>query len=113
MTESNYQLQLAHGHSMVLVNDGAQQHLELLDTGGELMLRIRMTPHGPKVQIEASQLELTAKRTIDVHCERFSVHATEAVAMTSEGTMAFNAKKTVDMHAEQDVTITGALISLN
>jgi hypothetical protein len=107
------ELALAHGRQLALVRTGADDLVEVRGADGALELRIRMTADGPVLQMESLRLSLKAAGNVDVQCQQFSVQASEALALRSEGALKISGRDDVQVDASGDVRVTGTLIHLN
>nr|HEX4313316.1 hypothetical protein [Kofleriaceae bacterium] len=94
---------LRDGRTVDIADDHAT--IELRSPAGAVELRIRVTPDGPVVTVDAARLELTARDAVAISSRRVAIRATESLELASDG------EASVD--ARGDVRVTGALIYLN
>jgi hypothetical protein len=106
-------LPLDHGRAVLVLDDEGTRNVEIRDAGGGLMLRVRMTPEGPVVQLEAARLELVAKHDVAVRCERFEVDASQSAVIKSQGALHLESAEPLTVHSDGDVKVSAATIWLN
>ncbi len=74
-------LALAHERSMTLTD----HRLIIANADGEMELEILLTGEGPVVRVRAAELAIESSGRVSVDCERFEVHAREAIRLASDG----------------------------
>ncbi len=93
----------------------AEDHdlIEIHGAGGQIELRIKVTPEGPVLQMESVRLSLKAAENVDVACKSFEVRATENVDVHADGTMQLSGQADVKIDAAGNVVVKGDMIYLN
>jgi hypothetical protein len=87
------------------VDTGAEDVVEVRAGSGALELRVRLTPDGPVLEMDAVQLKLRASENVDVECRNFRVRARRGVDLDGKGDVRVN--------GDGDVRVTGRMIHLN
>jgi len=87
--------------------------VEIHASGGQLELRIRLTPDGPVLQMESVRLSLKSAENVDVNCKNFEVRATEGVDVHSDGGMQLSGNADVKVDSAGNVIVKGEMIYLN
>jgi hypothetical protein len=88
---------LRHGRKLVVGDVGADQLVEIRNESGMLEVRIRLTEHGPVLQMESARLSLKASEAVEIESKQVAIKATEHIDVTATG----------------DVVVIGAMIHLN
>jgi hypothetical protein len=96
---------LPSGRSVVLRFGEGEEVIEVRSPTGDLEVCIVLTEAGPVVQLRGARLQLEAPESIEVACQRFAVHTTQATDLTSAGE--------IRVQATGDVDIQGKLVKLN
>ena len=96
-------LAAAHGRS---IDTDDRECLRIRDRDGTIELEIRITAEGPRLSMRGAAIELSATRSVDVRCERFTVAAELGVSLAAE-------RGDVRLDAGDDVIVTGERILLN
>lgn len=104
---------LQHGRRLSAAAVGTDDVVEIRGQGGAVELRVRLTPEGPVLQLEGARLSLKAVDAVSVECATFTVRATEAVELRSQGTARVHGESGVEVDATGDVRVRGKLIHLN
>lgn len=106
---------LALQHSRTLSVSTADDHdlVEIHGAGGEVELRIKVTPEGPVLLVESVRLALKAKEDVSVECGSFEVRATDSVDLHSDGGMQLSGEAEIRVNASGDVRVVGEKIYLN
>lgn len=102
-------------HSKTLTVSPAEENdlIEVRGAGGQVELRILLTPEGPVLQMESVRLQLKASENVEVDCKNFQVRAGESVDVHSEGGMQLSGQADVRVNANGDVVVRGEKIFLN
>ena len=87
--------------------------VEIHASGGQVELRIRLTPEGPVLQMESIRLSLKSAENVDVNCKNFEVRATEGVDLHSDAGMQLSGKADVKIDSAGNVIVKGEMIYLN
>lgn len=87
--------------------------VEIHANGGQLELRIRLTPEGPVLQMESVRISLKAAENVDVSCKNFEVRASENVDVHSDGGMQLSGQADVKIDSSGNIIVKGEMIYLN
>lgn len=99
------------GRSLETGAEGDADLIELRDPEGRLELRLRVTPEGPVLEIDAAALRLCA-RDVTVSCERFAIEADRSVALHSGGEIVQRAEGDLAAQSLGEVRVHGASTEL-
>jgi len=93
----------------------AEDHdlIEIHGNGGQVELRVKLTPEGPILQMESIRLSLKSSEAVSVECKTFEVRATDGVDVHSDSGMQLSGQADVRVNANGDVIVTGEKILLN
>lgn len=102
-------------HARTLTVTPAEDHdlIEIHGGGGQVELRVKLTPDGPVLQMESIRLSLKSSEAVSVECKTFEVRSTESVDIHSDGGMQLSGQADVRVNANGDVIVTGEKIYLN
>ena len=106
-------LELDNSRTLTVTPSSEGELVEIHANGGQLELRIRLTPEGPVLQMESVRISLKAAENVDVNCKNFEVRASESVDMHSDGGMQLSGTADVKVNAAGDVIVKGTMIYLN
>lgn len=96
---------LREGRKLTVSQQGGEELVEIRGSSGMLEVRIRLTEHGPVLQMESARLQLKATEAVEVEAPALNVRTTEAINLETKGE--------VKVQAEGEVDIDGAKIHLN
>ncbi len=108
-----HSLDLQNDRTLTVTPSEEGDLVEIHAAGGQLELRIRITPEGPVLQMESVRLSLNASKSVDVNCGTFEVRATDSVDIHTDGTMQLSGKADVKVDAAGNVIVKGEMIYLN
>jgi len=106
-------LELNNSRTLTVKPSEEGELVEIHANGGQLELRIRLTPEGPVLQMESVRISLKAAENVDVNCKNFEVRASESVDLHSDGGMQLSGTADVKVNAAGDVIVKGTMIYLN
>jgi hypothetical protein len=105
---------LSGGRTLSVAPGAASDELvEFRSAAGLLELRVRLTPDGPVLQLEGVKVQLKAADAVSVDCKRFEVHASDGVAVKTEGTLELHSEQEARLSSPEDVRVVGKVIWLN
>lgn len=102
-------LQLDDGRTVAV--DG--QSVEIRAAGGEVELRIKLTPEGPVLQLEGVKVEINAAESIAMKTKNFSVDASESLTLGTEGDLKVTSTGEMTLNSVADMIVKGKIIWLN
>ena len=106
-------LDLQNARTLTVTPADKGELIEIHANGGQLELRIRLTPEGPVLQMESVRISLKAAENIDVNCKNFEVRASENVDLHSDGGMQLSGQADVKIDSAGNVIVKGEMIYLN
>ena len=99
-----HEIALREDRTLRLLHDDAEDVVEIVSDEGTIELRVRLTPQGPVLEMDAVRLKLKASENVDVECRNFRVRAQRGVDLDG---------KDVRVTGDGDVRVTGKMIYLN
>lgn len=76
---------LSHGRSLEVAIDGSGvDRIVVRSRTGELELAVEIGPNGPRLRVQAVDIELNATRRLDISCETLQVHARRSIEIAAE-----------------------------
>jgi hypothetical protein len=111
--EEARELLLDSGRRVSIRSGDKEDVLEVEESTGEVVVKVRLTDSGPVISLEGARLELTALDTISLKARRVEIAAEEEAAVKSEGALDIGSKDDMDIRAEGEVRVKGKLIHLN
>lgn len=106
-------IDLTHDRTLTVTPSEEGELLEIHGSGGQVELRIRLTPEGPVLQMESIKLSLKSAENVNVECKNFEVRASEGVDVHSDGGMQLSGKADVKIDSAGNVIVKGEMIYLN
>lgn len=106
-------LDLQNERTLTVTPSEEGELVEIRSSGGQVELRIKLTPDGPVLQMESIRLSLRAAETVDVNCKNFEVRASEGVDVHSDGGMQLSGQADVKIDSAGNVIVKGEMIYLN
>ena len=101
-------LELAGQHRIALRRDDALDTLELIGRDGRVVLAIEVSERGPVLRFEGAGLAIKAAGELSLEAKRLTLHAEEALALSTGGDLLLAAAG--DLHSTARVqTITAEL----
>ncbi|HWL85824.1 MAG TPA: hypothetical protein VNO21_08485 [Polyangiaceae bacterium] len=109
----NATLELPSGRKLAVQPDPEGERLSIHGKGGKLELSIVLTDAGPRLVIDAADIELRAQGTLAVDCERFEVRARTEASIRAPDAVVEATKGSLDLRANDFVRVVGEQIRLN
>jgi hypothetical protein len=107
------EVSLRDGRRLTISDAGVDQLVEIRSESGMLELRIKLTPEGPVLQMEAVKLQLKASEAVQIESPQVSITGTESLSLTG-GAVALEGEEKVDVKSSGgDVVVVGKTIHLN
>ncbi|WP_428266143.1 hypothetical protein [Haliangium sp.] len=103
---------LAHARTLV-TGPGTPTSIEIRAPGGQVELRVRITPDGPVLEADAARISLRASDAIEVSCRRFHLQADESLVLASQGPAGIAARSELRIHSAEYLNLRGKLIGNN
>lgn len=108
-----HSLDLQHDRKLTVTPSDEGDLVEIRSAGGQIELRVRLTPEGPVLQMESVRLSLKSAGNVDVACKNFEVRASEGVDVHSDGGMQLSGQADVKVDSAGNVVVKGEKIFLN
>ena len=106
-------VRLESGRRLMVHSNKAEERVEITDTEGEIVIRVRLTADGPTISIQGARLELTSTESISLVSKTVHIVAEEAAAIESAGGLGIKSMDEMTIHSDDDVSINGQVIHLN
>lgn len=103
-TESR-EVYLSEGRTLTVKQESGEDLVEIRGSSGTVEVRIRLTEHGPVLQMESARLQLKATEAVEIDAPALNVKTTESITMETKGE--------IKVEAEGEIDIDGKKIWLN
>jgi hypothetical protein len=103
-TESR-EVYLSEGRTLSVKQESGEDLVEIRGASGTIEVRIRLTEHGPVLQMESARLQLKATEAVEIDAPALNVKTTESITMETKGE--------IKVEAEGEIDIDGKKIWLN
>ena len=107
------QMQLDSGRQVVVHSSENEELLEIVETEGEVILKVRLTDAGPVISIQGTYLELKSTETITLESKKVKIKAEEEVGIESKGSLEIDSSKRIGIHSDDEIRVVGKMIHLN
>ncbi|MBF0226464.1 MAG: hypothetical protein HQK76_13495 [Desulfobacterales bacterium] len=111
--QKNQMIKFDSGRQISILSEEKEELIEIIDTKGEIVLKLRMTDDGPVISMQGARLELKAMETISLETKKLKIHAEEKAVISSNGCLEIDSSKSIDMHSDDDIRVNGKMIYLN
>jgi hypothetical protein len=92
---------LREGRTLTVSQQNGEELVEIRASSGAREVRIRLTEHGPVLQMESARLQLKATEAVEVEAPAFTVKTTESVSIETKGEMKIEAEGEIDMDGKK------------
>ena len=107
------QMQLDSGRQVVIHSNGNEELLEIIETEGEVILKVRLTDAGPVISVKGTHLELKSTETLTLESKKIKIKAEEEVGIESRGSLEIGSSKEIGIHSDDEIRVVGKMIHLN
>jgi hypothetical protein len=107
------QVQLVSGRQVVIHSNEHEEHLEIVEAEGEVILKVRLTDDGPVISVKGAHLELKSSETLTLESKRVRIRAEEVAELESKGDLEINSSKGMSIHSYDEIRVVGKMIHLN
>ncbi len=76
----------------IVLKSGDEDEIEVRSPSGEMEVSIRLTSAGPEVRVIGGSLTMESPGPVAVDCKRYFVHASEGMALYSEGDISLDGR---------------------
>lgn len=111
-TSEEREISLRDGRRLTIREAGVDQLVEIRGESGMLELRIKLTPEGPVLQMEAVRMELKASEAVQIASPRVEIKGSEALELAG-GKVSVQGEEEIEVEAAGDVRVVGKMIHLN
>lgn len=92
---------LREGRTLTVSHHAGEELVEIRGSSGMLEVRIRLTEHGPVLQMESARLQLKATEAVEVEAPQFNVKTTESITIETKGEMKVEAEGEIDIDGKK------------
>jgi len=107
------QMQLDSGRQVVIHSNENEELLEIVETEGEVILRVRLTDAGPVISVQGTHLELKSTETLTLESKKVKIRAEEEARVESKGSLEIESSKEIGIHSDDEIRVIGKMIHLN
>ncbi len=104
---------LPSGRAVEISTEGGAERLRVKGRGGRVELTVVLTDAGPKLVFESADVEIKSAGAVTVDCERFAVNARAEAAIRSEEVRVEATLGSVQVLANDAVTLDGEEVRMN
>lgn len=104
---------LPSGRTVTASAGTSGEQIEIRSAGGDLELRIALTPAGPVLQLRGVKLEIDSTDSVAVRCKDFEIAASESVRLTASKDVELRAQGELKVKTQGQMHIDGEVINLN
>ncbi len=105
--------QLPSGRTVHVHSADGREEIEIRSPGGEMEVRIALTPQGPVLQLRGARLEIDSTDTVAVNCRSFEINAADAVKIQTAGDVDVAGAGELRMKMSGQAWIDGDYVNLN
>jgi len=107
------QMQLDSGRQVVIHSNENGELLEIVETEGEVILKVRLTDAGPVISVQGTHLELKSTETLTLESKKVKIIAEQQAEVESKGSLKINSSKEISIHSDDEIRVVGKMIHLN
>ena len=107
------EIQLDSGRQVVIHSNEHEELLEVVETEGEVLLKVRLTDAGPVISVKGAHLELKSAETLTLESKKIKIKAEEGVGIESRGGLAIDSSKEIGIRSDDEIRVVGKMIHLN
>lgn len=106
-------LVLTSGYRIDVHNDNKEEVIKITSPNDDLLMQIRITNEGPVVCLQGAHLQLHSTETIALEAKKINIQAQEETVVESKGKLDVKAAQKMDIHADDDIKISGKMVHIN
>lgn len=106
-------LVLTSGYRIDVHNDNKEEVIKITSPNDDLLMQIRITNEGPVVCLQGAHLQLHSTGTIALEAKKINIQAQEETVVESKGKLDVKAAQKMDIHADDDIKISGKMVHIN
>ncbi len=106
-------LRLVSGREIKVSAGKNEDLLEIFESKGEMVLKVRLTEDGPVMVVEGCRLSLNSSKAIALRAPTIEISAEEKALIESKGELKIDSVKEMGIHSDDDIRVVGKIIHLN
>lgn len=107
------QIDLDSGRQIRVQQTANEEIIEIVETQGEVIMKIRLTEDGPVVSLQGTRLELKSTESIVMESKNIEIRAEQKAVIHSRGNLELASSDKMDINSDDDITVVGKMIHLN
>ncbi len=111
--ETPQTLRLVSGREIKVSARENEDLLEIFESEGEMVLKVRLTESGPVMALEGCRLSLNSSEAISLKAPTIEIAAEEKALIESKGELKIDSVKEMGIHSDDDIRVVGKIIHLN
>jgi len=101
------------GRTIRICSNRGADEIIILQNDGTKAVKLTITSDCVTLDLGQADLALTAPETITFDAKKIQLRAEEELLLTSAGKVAIDTRDRIDVHADDDIKVTGRIIHLN
>jgi len=110
---SKMRMQLESGRQVMVHSSEKDELIEIAESDGEIIMKVRMTDDGPVISVSGAHLELKSTDTIALEAKKIKIKAKDKVVVESKGGLEIDSSKKISIKSGDDIRVAGKMIYLN
>ena len=110
---SKMRMQLESGRQVMVHSSEKDELIEIAESDGEIIMKVRMTDDGPVISVRGAHLELKSTETIAIEAKKIKIQAEKEVVVESKGSLEIESSKKIGIQSADDIRVVGKKIYLN
>ena len=110
---SKMRMQLESGRQVMVHSSEKDELIEIAESDGEIIMKVRMTDDGPVISVSGAHLELKSTETIALEAKKIKIKAKDKVVVESKGGLEIDSSKKISIKSGDDIRVAGKMIYLN
>jgi phage gp45-like len=107
------QIQLDSGRQVLVHSDEKEELLEIVEPGGEVVMKVRLTSAGPVITVSGAHLEVKSTETLSLEAKKVEIKAQEEAVIQSKGSLEVASSEKLDIRSADEIRVVGKMIHLN
>lgn len=110
---SKMRMQLESGRQLMVHSSEKDEFIEIAESDGKIIMKVRMTDDGPVISVSGAHLELKSTETIALEAKKIKIQAEEEAVVESKGSLEIESSKKIGIQSGDDIRVVGKKIYLN
>lgn len=110
---SKMRMQLESGRQVMVHSSEKDELIEIAESDGKIIMKVRMTDDGPVISVSGAHLELKSTETIAIEAKKIKIKAEEEFVVESKGSLEIESSKKIGIQSGDDIRVVGKMIHLN